>query len=266
MLNKNNQNKNSCAFNEQIVSYLYEEINAAEKVKFETHLQNCSFCADELSDFGIVRSSIIEWKTGEFSNIKAPVIEIPIDRTRNFASNGFRDWIAKFYSVFTFKPALTAALALIVAGIGLTLFALNFSKTDETARNLNEVNKSSFNALPTVEKTLTPLKDVAEIQNSETVSEEKDSSALQNESKDSKTKFAQVNQPRGNKYKNKATANRETSNSVNLEQNARVKVLNKPSKKSPTVINPQVPIYSSLEEEDDKSLRLADLFDEIDSK
>jgi hypothetical protein len=267
MLNKNNQNKNSCEFGEQIVSYLYEETNAAEKVKLETHLQNCSFCADELSDFGIVRSSIIEWKNGEFSNIKAPVIEIPIDLTKNVSSNGFRDWVAKFYSVFNFKPAFTAVLALIVAGIGLTLFALNFSKMDETARIVNDVNNSVSAGSPRVEKTLTPPKDVAENQNSEPVSKEKNSSAsLENELKDSRIKIAQLKQLQGNKYKNKSTANRETTDSVNSEQIRSVKALNKTSKKPVTNLNPQVPIYSRVEEEDDKSLRLADLFDEIDSK
>ena len=64
----NNNHNPSCAFAEQIVSYLYNETNAKEKAAFDAHLNNCSTCADELAGFGFVRSSIVEWKNAEFLN------------------------------------------------------------------------------------------------------------------------------------------------------------------------------------------------------
>ena len=82
MSNNNGKNHVSCSSAEQIISYLYDELNVVERVGFETHLQHCSVCAVELANFGAVRSSILEGRNEEFLNIETPVFDVPISKVR----------------------------------------------------------------------------------------------------------------------------------------------------------------------------------------
>ena len=87
MLDTNHYKNSSCAFAEQIVAYLYDEANPQEKTDFEAHLTNCENCADELSAFGLVRSSVQQWRTAEFLPMQIPAIEIPFEKHRAIVVN-----------------------------------------------------------------------------------------------------------------------------------------------------------------------------------
>jgi hypothetical protein len=79
MMNNNHKNT-GCGFTEELISYLYGESSASEKATFETHLQNCSICTDELQAFSGVHFSINDWKEKDFDALETPVIEIPGNR------------------------------------------------------------------------------------------------------------------------------------------------------------------------------------------
>jgi hypothetical protein len=44
-----------------IVAYLYDDVDAAERVAFESHVTSCLVCRSELADFRGVRSTIAKW-------------------------------------------------------------------------------------------------------------------------------------------------------------------------------------------------------------
>jgi Putative zinc-finger len=47
--------------NERIVSYIYEELNRAERAEFEAHLKTCGACRDEVAGLRSVRSDLGSW-------------------------------------------------------------------------------------------------------------------------------------------------------------------------------------------------------------
>ncbi len=267
MLN-NNHNHKSCAAAEQMVSYLYGETTPTEKAEFAAHLQSCSACADEFANFGLVRSSVQEWRNEEFLNIETPSFEIQTNhQDKEFVSSSYQIWLAKLRHVFTFNPALAAAaFAVLIVCIGFGLFALNFSRTDEVAEKTAGKNSIKANVSPTVEEIIQPLKENTADKVSEKSPSEQTPTPFVSEPKDSQPQIAREKRTAVNDSAIKISGNIPKNNADNAESYRTVKTANKVNKKLPTVQKPRVPIFSTPEDDEDKSVRLADLFDEIDAK
>lgn len=266
MLNNKRANHSSCAGGEQIISYLYGEINAAEKTEFEAHLQNCFNCADELANFGAVRSSILEWRDEEFSSIQTPAFKVPVNQQNKAAVNKFNVWFGKFRQTLTFKPILAAAaFGFVAIFIGLALLAAGVSRTDESAAKTDKQNSIEPKAAPSAENTEQTLLTNSSFEESETIADKGNSSTVFKEPKNAKSSRERGNRTNNNDSAVKISDNIKTvSNNETIE--SKIKNSVKANKKSVAVPKSQMPIYSRVEDEEDKSLRLADLFDEVNSE
>ena len=254
-----NNHKNSCQFAEQIVSYLYDEFEATEKIKFEAHLKDCRTCADEFAGFGFVRSSVLEWRDADFSKLAAPSFVIPTIEKENFApavSTESHSWVDEIRRMFSFSPALAAtALAVTIVGFGIAFFAFNFSGSNEIAERPNDKELVRATVSPTVEITRKPEEKVAD------KSPEKSSppSFVINNSPE-ETKRVKPIEPEKAVVKVSAIA---PKNSANNSADAP----RESSDKKPSPIKKQrVPNLNELGEDEDESIRLADLFNELDTK
>ena len=151
--------KSTCKFAEDIVAYLYGEINKNEKLRFEQHLTNCNSCTDELSGFSMVRTSVLDWHNEEFSHLATPVIEIPYEQNvpvRSFVaeSNNSPSLISKLRAFFSFSPVWTTALtgvAVLLVCIGLFFIAINSQRTDDRASTNKIDSNDTARTTPTVE-------------------------------------------------------------------------------------------------------------------
>ncbi|MBL8188180.1 MAG: zf-HC2 domain-containing protein [Acidobacteria bacterium] len=63
-MNSTNKNQLACGRKEDLVTYLYGEATAAERVSFERHLNECDDCGAELNAFGSVRDDLSTWQVG----------------------------------------------------------------------------------------------------------------------------------------------------------------------------------------------------------
>lgn len=249
------KNRNSCQFAEQIIAYLYGENAPNEKTQFEAHLPNCQSCHTEISGLQTVRSSILEWRAAEFENSDQPLIDVstitgvvPKSEANESAGN-FGGW-RRFFS---FNPVFAAAMAAItVACLGIVFFAVNFSGNQDVARSGEEKNQVKPTAAPTVEisnkatekiaETSKPTEKIAAPSSRETVNAE------ERERKITPVKTA---------VKNSAAPKAEPINRRAGDET---------NKKSAPVKKPSVPNLNDLEDEADDSIRLADLFAELDTK
>ncbi|MDQ6788274.1 MAG: zf-HC2 domain-containing protein [Acidobacteriota bacterium] len=166
MLNKNNHNDSDCAFAEQVVSYIYDEVAAGERAAFDAHLANCAACSDEIAGFNLARFSILEWKRQEFSSLQTPTIEIPFDKIgrQNEAisvSEKAQSWLFDFGKIFKQSSAWAGAFALVLVFFGLFLFVYKYNKNDETASGKNQnsptANVSSIAGNNLNEEVVTPI-------------------------------------------------------------------------------------------------------------
>lgn len=260
MLDTNHQ-KSPCRYAMQIVSRLYGETDAAETAEFDAHLKNCSFCADELKNCGFVRSSILEWRDEEFSNLATPAFEIPKINSVNSVSVVTNSTESKsifdgLKSLFSFKPAF-AALAFLIACAAVAFIAINFSGGDKEFA-ANQTNNST-------KKIASPIDEIKEKPTETKLAEDKIEKTPTQEVAESprEVKTDKIVMP------NKAIV--KTSNvpapKINSENTVSSHSASKDKNPKPASIQKQrVPSLNNIEVEEDDSIRLAELFDEIDAK
>ena len=245
-MRNNNTNNASCAFNEQLVDCLYGEITSREKLKLEAHIKNCLSCADEFAAFGIVRESVAEWREETFVNLETPIFNFPAETFQTIETGKQSgSWFSELRKLFVFQPAAAmAVLAVLVACAGIIFYSVNFVKVDDVVEvNKNDIQKAAVT--PTIEKVLVP-----------SVIEEPDKPASQlNE----KQNLDFERQPRT--IPNKTTV-KISNRADDLAPAREIKTPQSREKKTPSV-KPQMPSLTVTDEVEDKSIRLADLFEEI---
>lgn len=260
MKTNNNHNHQACEFALESVGYLYGELAAPQKAKFEEHLHKCSVCADDLAAFAGVRSSISDWKNIEFATLSTPIFEIPNEAERRVITENAK--ISRLDSVrafFNFSPVWTASAAclglILLAGLAmLTLFSP--SESELTASN-NTV-KVKPDASPEV-LIADPEQKVAEFQ-----------PEIQEKYPEEVKKIKQNTAIESVKAKRSVKIKAPVRNITQVGDST--KVPNQMPKKTvvtaplDNIQQANAPRLNSLpEEETDESLRLADLFAELDT-
>ena len=61
----------------ELVAYMYGELDPASRTAFETHLAACDKCAFELGSFADARLGVIEWRREDFDPLATPMILVP---------------------------------------------------------------------------------------------------------------------------------------------------------------------------------------------
>jgi len=279
----NNHNNYSCEFAAEMISYVYGEINARAKSDFERHLTSCSNCTEEIAGFGLVRSSISDWRN-EFSTVETPAFVLPFEKEQILfetvsVSTEKSSWLGELHKIFPITPAWAAtAFAALAICVGLTILVVNFS--GDLNRNEIAVKEVNKNVLPAVSATVEKkVKQTNETDSNESAKENvSDNPANQQDykeknsgsdsgfpvqtnlsvSKDSFVKVSTNSRKTSNDYK-------PSPNSIDLTTEKTSETYKENKKTVPVKSQKALKLVEEDETEDD-SVRLADLFDEIDTK
>jgi hypothetical protein len=226
----NNGNRSDCGFGDEIVSYMYGELAAADRDRFESHLLICTACTDEFAAISDARYSVFDWRKREFAALETPAIVIPYDRPK-IQTETIGAFAAFGEMVRNWRLAFATGLIAIAAVTILTLGYLS---------NTQQVTVSSVPSQINVPDS---------VQN---IASEQKQVAL------TKPEIESVKQVDLRPY----TARPLTAHTVKRVVRAN-NVLPASTVAAQTVksgVN-KAPVLSNYEENEDKSLRLADLFD-----
>jgi hypothetical protein len=127
----NDADFSKCKFSSGIVPYMYGEMSGSESSSFESHLLECSMCTDEFASISSARYEVYEWKKLEFDPLATPQIEIVFD-TESTVS-----WTDKLRAVFAQSWAIPsmAAAGILIAAIFATTFLLSEKGSSDVAAN-----------------------------------------------------------------------------------------------------------------------------------
>lgn len=226
-------NSASCSFDGDVLSYLYDEATDAERLQFEEHLENCEACVEELALLSDSRYSVYEWRMIEFAPMMTPEIVIPVAVPSRLES-----LIQTLMTVFAFPRGLVAA----GAGFAVLSIAGTFGFLLMSSMPIDDVVQVT-NSKPMV----TPTQVTSVIKQSEEVSSIPGA--------DVTSVVPKMNIP---PFGERKPATVKTAVSAPQSQNTRGR--------SSRTQNRSVPTLSSYDNEEDKSLRLADLFDDLDTR
>jgi len=244
----NNNNHNStCKFAEQVVSYLYDEISEPEKTKVETHLQNCASCAEEISGFALVRASIQEWRTEDFAHLSTPAFETGVRKSEPAIAASWTDSLRAFFSLR--QMWLTASVVAVLAiCAGLYWYSVSSPQHDTIAENGNV-------------KKAVPSASVDTVSQNSAVAKH-DEQKHSDDSVDQKVTDVKNTSPKDTDVKPIQTTfdNRQPVKVIKKTGPANVERINKTVPKP--VNKNKVPSLTD-DEDEDTSLRLSDIFEEV---
>ena len=244
----NNGNKQECVFADEIVSYIYDEIGAAERWKFETHLPGCGVCTDEFADVSNARFSVFEWHKEEFAHLATPEIIILYAAKQRVADEnttvGFLAGLRGLLSVSRW-PISVAAAVLVCLGAGFLV--MNYvSRGDQQIAVNAKVNEQSVPPVVTPESAV-------RVQSPEiltaNVPDTPETGASKNTAASREARRVNASENRRPKPERQLTATTQRNVDNSLGQIA------SPQKR-------KAPVLTNYDDSDDKSLRLADLFDD----
>lgn len=263
------QNPN-CGFSDEIVSYVYNEIDDSEKALLEKHLADCRMCFDEVNAFSSISFSMQEWKDEEFSRLASPQIEIPYQLEKVVKTEDVsKSFLQITREIFSFSPAFfKTATAFgtmaIVFGLGLFFFGSSLNKVNEVAGKDEQLIEKSVNSDDNSQPLPAKVDEIAEV---ESVSEPVRNLPDENE-KVVRGVAAQTSLENRKPFTNKGE-------NIRVKQSKNIKPIKKVSDKTknsnkikpePTEIQ-EVPRLTDFAVETDESddIRLSDIFAEIET-
>lgn len=231
----NDKHNSSCRREAELLTYLYAEATLGERKEFETHLLVCTLCTDEFAELADARFTVFEWQREDFAPLATPKIEIPYP-----AAQAVGGWV-RIRSLLSFRrPALAmaAVLVLTLSGLGLWVAWPTHSPEQQI------VNNKSSKIVPYADDSA-----IAEMQGPENIVANRGSMTKVK----AKTEVLRMSAPRVSRQ---AVAG--ASNIRRLEKERTVAELRKQERPLPSL--------TAEADEEDGSLRLADMFDNLDGK
>lgn len=269
-MSKIDKHSSGCGFEESLVEYLYNEINSSEISKFERHLKECASCEAEISDFGIVRSSIGEWRDSEFAAMISPEIALPESaesnvHTKSVGENG--SWLSRLLGKIAITPQFaSAAIAIlaVVLGIGFALYSYSdsteiadFDSETDVSRPVAEVkaaantgtaeNQVALGGTAEPDIAAAPIPETGKPDRVDPISVRRNEVALK--------------KPRNRERRESTFSADKPDETTTANQNRRNNGMKQKEK-----LDQNMPKLTPFDEIEDESLRLADLFAEVDSK
>ncbi len=223
-----NEHENNCGFISDPVAYLYGEMTAFERTVFEDHLAGCDACTDEFAAISYSRVSVMEWQRGEFAHLPTPEIVIPYE-TAHGAS--WLDGVRGLFAIPGFRTATAMAALLLIITAAFLGYYVNVSKEVPVAAAPVDLAPAPIvnvsGSLPTVTNV--------------------DAVAVTAPQKHLTARPAQPVRAAAKQFGPRVNR----SLTADLDQNI-----------MPVVPAVKEPVLSTFDDEDDKSLRLADLLDD----
>lgn len=271
----NNNHNSECSFTGEILTYLYEELGKKERKNFEAHLSECTECTDGLADIAFARFSVQEWRGEEFAPLKTPIINIPYEtqKARVKDSTVAESWLARMRGYVSVSPAwatMGGAAAAVVVCLGLIFAALNLFQPDElaVAGDNNPVKTS-----------VSPTAGNNALKNQEIYADAKQTNKLPGNSSqtllpntgETESAFEPDNQisvqaktsiPEKQESVRKVRNVKRYSERITASEKTDIRTVNRNAPRN----TGQTPVLSNFEEEEDNTLRLAELFEDFDTE
>jgi len=234
----------SCKYFEGIVAYMYGEMPANELNVFEGHLAGCRRCIDEFAAVSEARFNVYEWQRSEFAPLATPVIHLPVGK----ASDRTISWLDKLRVVFAVRPVWAAASVAILLAVCTVVYVA--FRGDENQNLLgSRPAMSEVSEQPAVVNGPSPeqlMKETASRINGSTSSSGVESGAAVPKARFRRSEPQRVDSTRHLEPRNVVPSAHSVASSKAVPKTA-------------------VPTLSGLSEDDDNSLRLAELFDDVDT-
>ena len=126
-------NSPDCERASDLIAYLYNEVDDQEKRGFESHLQQCRGCREEVASFGMVRESVTTWRDEVLSGFVSAPLTTEAEKKSALAA------LRQFFDLSPLWLKGATAFAVLVVCL-LAVFAMLKLQTTNTQIGSTEQN------------------------------------------------------------------------------------------------------------------------------
>jgi hypothetical protein len=109
-------NAPGCGRENDLIAFLYDELEPDESMSFRSHLQECLSCGAEMAEFTNIRESVVAWRNEALVGVTSPAVQPAIVKSVPSA-------LAALQEFFNLSP-LWLKGALVFASVLFCLFAV----------------------------------------------------------------------------------------------------------------------------------------------
>ncbi len=125
--------RKNCDYSEELVSFVYDELEDDKLASFEIHIASCRSCASEVASFKMIHEEMVDWKS-DFDELPSPQIVVPGLEVKD-SQPGFFDKLVASLNFGFGKGAIGFASVLVIALVAVFgwMMVSNFSSEPEFA-------------------------------------------------------------------------------------------------------------------------------------
>ncbi|MEK6279212.1 MAG: hypothetical protein AABN95_02555 [Acidobacteriota bacterium] len=147
---KAEKNTLNCGRENDLIGFLYGELDGKETLSFSRHMQDCPGCKSQLASFNDIRESVVEWRNeslGALSSVAGNPPLARIDQRRPSAFAALREFLNLSPLWMKGTVAFASVLFCLLAVLAVARFA-EPSKGTNVVRNgsSNTASEQEFNA------------------------------------------------------------------------------------------------------------------------
>lgn len=133
----NNVLSPKCKLSTDILSYMYGELPAAECSTFESHLLDCGDCTDEFAAISLARYEVYDWKKTDFEPLETPVFVIPSPARAMTTGASWIDTLRNAFNHSWAVPGFALAGLAIISAFAVVLYYPGGTGSDFARVNSN---------------------------------------------------------------------------------------------------------------------------------
>lgn len=109
-------NVRGCGRENDLIAFLYDELDPDERMSFRSHVQKCLSCSAEMAEFTNIRESVVAWRNEALVGVASTAVQPAIVKTKPSALSALREF-------FNLSP-LWLKGAVVFASVLFCLFAV----------------------------------------------------------------------------------------------------------------------------------------------
>ncbi len=138
---KSEINTINCGRENDLVGFLYGELDAIEKQSFQRHMQDCAECGAQLSAFGDIRESVVGWRNKALGSM-SPLVEHAAVTRVDHAKPSAMAALREFFNLSPLWMKGSVAFASLLFCLFAVLAVIRFMETAPETTVANKVESA----------------------------------------------------------------------------------------------------------------------------
>src|SRR4051812_39972611 len=88
-----------CGREDDLIAFLYGELDSGKTIVFRNHMQECLSCSAEYREFSGIRESVVAWRNEALGGVNSPAVQVSTVDRADLAKPGALAALREFFNL-----------------------------------------------------------------------------------------------------------------------------------------------------------------------